>query len=259
MDHSSSTSTSLIDIPATTTSEPLHVTSMLADQSESTPPINNSQETSIAVEGGDSPHVLHQGVCPSDDELHLFSIDKNSKDQNITDALKELEIRLTNNENISFDHFKYSLSLACTEFSNISQKEIESYLDIAECKEPMMQFYIGSLYLIGEVVSQDYSKAMEWYLKAAEQGHAGTQYDVGIMYRKGQGVQQDYSKAMEWCLRAAEQGLASAQFNIGVMYHNGQGVPQDYSKAMEWYLRAVEQGHVGALCNIGGMYDEGQG
>ncbi|KAF9399110.1 hypothetical protein BGZ76_007980, partial [Entomortierella beljakovae] len=53
MDHSSSTSTSFIDIPATTTSEPLHITPNLTDQSESTLPINNSQELSIAVEGGE--------------------------------------------------------------------------------------------------------------------------------------------------------------------------------------------------------------
>ncbi|KAI1293408.1 hypothetical protein EDD11_008424 [Mortierella claussenii] len=121
------------------------------------------------------------------------------------------------------------------------------------------QFNLGVMYMSGESVPQDYSKAVKWYQKAASQEHAGAQYNLGFMYGDGKGVPQDYSKAVEWYQKAASQGHVGAQYNLGVMYMSGECVPQDYPKAVEWYQKAANQGHAGAQYNLGFMYKDGKG
>lgn len=78
--------------------------------------------------------------------------------------------------------------------------------------------------------------------RAAELGYAAAQTNLGSMYVNGQGVPQDYNKAIAWYRKAAEQGFATAQYNLGVIYEKGQGVPQNIWQAIEWYRKAAEQG-----------------
>jgi TPR repeat protein len=47
----------------------------------------------------------------------------------------------------------------------------------------------------------------------AENGDAVAQYRLGSSYLSGSGVQQDYAEAAKWFKLAAEQGLAAAQFD----------------------------------------------
>ena len=104
------------------------------------------------------------------------------------------------------------------------------------------QFSLGVMYLNGEGVPQDYSKAVQWFRKAADQGDAGAQTNLGVMYNQGKGVPQDYAQAMQWYRKAADQGNAWAQSNLGGMYDEGQGVPQDYAKSVQWYILAKASG-----------------
>ena len=107
--------------------------------------------------------------------------------------------------------------------------------------------------------SGDYQTALNEWLPLAEQGNAWTQNKMGTMYGLGQGVTQDYAEAVKWYRLAAEQGYAIAQYNLGVMYNNGLGVTQDDAEAVKWYRLAAEQGYVIAQNNLGVTYYNGQG
>ena len=53
----------------------------------------------------------------------------------------------------------------------------------------------------------DYAKALRLIRPAANDGDAAAQFYLGTMYVTGHGVQQDYSAAALWFRKAAEQGL----------------------------------------------------
>jgi len=53
----------------------------------------------------------------------------------------------------------------------------------------------------------DFNKAFYWYKKAADAGLASSQFNLGLMYVKGQGVAKDLTKAKELFRQACENGL----------------------------------------------------
>lgn len=79
------------------------------------------------------------------------------------------------------------------------------------------------------------------------------------MYLKGQGVPHDYTKAMLLFNQAAAQGSARGQFGLGLMYANGYGVKPDYTQAILWYHKAALQAEAPALYNLAFMYVDGYG
>jgi len=142
--------------------------------------------------------------------------------------------------------------------NDIHSENIAEILPLAQKGDAQAQVKLGTMYLNGQGVPQDYRQAVYWFSKAAEQGYPVAQNNLGVMYAKGQGVSQDYQQAGYWYRKAAEQGNPLAQYNLGRMYYNGQGVPQDYKQAVYWYRKAAEQGNPEAQNNLGAMYGEGK-
>ena len=68
--------------------------------------------------------------------------------------------------------------------------------------------------------------------QSAKDGVAADQYKLGTMYVKGQGVTQDYQEAVKWYRLAAEQGEVNAQSALGLMYDNGEGVSKTTRKPL---------------------------
>ncbi len=90
--------------------------------------------------------------------------------------------------------------------------------------------------MMAMVCRKDYKRGdKEWYGKAADKGNAEAQCNLGSMYVKGHGVPQDYNKASMGDEMAAGKGNAKAQFNMGELYASGKGVPQDYVLAYMWF------------------------
>jgi TPR repeat protein len=122
---------------------------------------------------------------------------------------------------------------------------------------------LGSMYDEGIGVRQDFAEAIKWYQLAAKQGNAEAQYNLGAMYDEGvgvrQGVRQDFAEAVKWLQLAAAQGHAEAQYNLGTKYYTGEGVQQDYAEAVKWYRLAAKQGNAEAQNNLGAMCDQGWG
>lgn len=69
---------------------------------------------------------------------------------------------------------------------------------------------------------------------AAESGDQIAQAKLGTMYVRGRGVPQDYVKAVTWFRLAAEQGNANAQYNLGYAYGTGAGVAKDHINSFRW-------------------------
>ena len=112
------------------------------------------------------------------------------------------------------------------------------------------QFGLGVLYLNGQGVPQNLTKAAHWVRKAAEQGHADAQEMLGAMSYDGWGVAQSFAEAVRWYRMAAEQGHTNAQFNLGIIFQKaGRGVPQDYVQAHKWYTLAAAGGNATAETN----------
>ncbi len=95
--------------------------------------------------------------------------------------------------------------------------------------------------LAGQAVEGD-ARALSQLLSVAEEGDAHAQLMLGSMYEIGQGVTQDYAQAVKLYREAAEQGDADAQASLGVMCAIGQGVTQDYAQALKWLLIAKAEG-----------------
>ncbi len=89
---------------------------------------------------------------------------------------------------------------------------------------------------LGQVVSQE--DAIKWMQLSAEQNFDLAQHGLGFMYLEGDCVQQNDSKAAYWFRLAAEQGLAGAQAALGNLYEQGRGVAKDPQEAKRWYAKA---------------------
>lgn len=122
------------------------------------------------------------------------------------------------------------------------------------------QSFLGSIFHDGgKGVPQDYREAVKWYRLAAQQGHADSQEALGDFYYGGFGVTQDYKEAAKWYGLAADQGNEEAEFRFGYMNYHGQGVSQDYKEAMKWYRMASMHGNAEAQFFLGNMYHDGKG
>ena len=88
-----------------------------------------------------------------------------------------------------------------------------------------------------------------------ENWSADVEAKLGTMYLYGDGVQQNYDEALRCLTRAASAGDALAQNSLGYMYETGKGVELDYNKAIEWYQKAAAQGYQIAQQNLERIYE----
>lgn len=107
------------------------------------------------------------------------------------------------------------------------------------------QANLGSLYLEGKGVPQDYMEAMKWLRSAADMNNEMAQFKIGEMYEKGLGVKQDYSEAANWYGKAQARYIR-ASYNLAVLYEKGLGVKQDDDEAFNYYLKAAQNRDVNA-------------
>ncbi len=90
----------------------------------------------------------------------------------------------------------------------------------------------------------DYDTAFNTMMSLADTtDDAMAQYWLGTMYLKGQGVDQDYEKASKWLRRASEQSIPNAQYKLARLYAEGNGVPQDSEFAYIWYSVGAAHEH----------------
>jgi uncharacterized protein len=96
----------------------------------------------------------------------------------------------------------------------------------------------------------DYDEAEKQFRPLAEAGDSEAQAHLGSLYYVGNGVTQNFISAFVWYKKAADQDNVDAQYSIGNMYLLGEGIEQNNEEAAKWYALASEQGHVAAKNNL---------
>jgi len=112
---------------------------------------------------------------------------------------------------ISLFLFATNTSLA---IENIEAFFDEQYKKATQQNDAEAQFYLGRMYLNGEGVKQDSTKAMEWLEKATEQHHMSAQAVLGSMYFFGKGTDKNRQKGKELIEKSALSGNSIGQFIV---------------------------------------------
>lgn len=123
---------------------------------------------------------------------------------------------------------------------------VELFRKAATRGDAAAQFQLGTMYVRGHGVPQNFQEAAAWFLKSALQGYALAQNSLGVRYEKGQGVTQSAERAAALYREAADQRFGLAQDNLSDLYAKGLGVPQDNILAYVWSSLASANGEVGA-------------
>ncbi|MBC8872689.1 MAG: SEL1-like repeat protein [Planctomycetes bacterium] len=118
---------------------------------------------------------------------------------------------------------------------------------------------LAKMYLDGEGVSRDESRAAALYREVAERGGGSAGFNLAELYKNGRGVPKDNKLAMHWYYTAAKIGNRFAQTEMGRIAYEGRGVQRNYATALTWYKLAAENGSAWAMINLGQMYENGQG
>ncbi len=169
--------------------------------------------------------------------------------------------------------------------------DITAIQEKADTADAQVQYELGKLYYLGEVVDQNYTEAARWFHTAAKQDHEQAHIVLANMYIHGEGVERnmqkalklatravksdsadaqytmgvihenlgDFAEAMKWYKQAAASGDSVAELRLGAMYDAGRGVPQDHAEAVKWYRKSAEQGLAAAQHNLGVSYAKGKG
>ncbi len=140
-------------------------------------------------------------------------------------------------------------------------KALRLYLQIARQGDPRAQFVVGGMYYKGQGTEPDHRLGFFWLLKADEQGVSSPESlsIIGTMYLQGIGVPQNYQEAWEYLKRAADLGDVTAKKNLAYMYYNGLTGKPDYEQALQLYKEAAFLGDEVSQSNVGMMYAEGMG
>jgi TPR repeat protein len=124
----------------------------------------------------------------------------------------------------------------------------------AENGDKYAQKDLGNLYLEGEQVAVNFTKAMHWYKKSADQGYANAMHNIGLLYSKGYGVEVDIGKAIFWYTKSARLGLNNSQNTLADFALDGVVGGRDFPAAIKWFTVSAEQGDSYALRNLAGIY-----
>lgn len=124
-----------------------------------------------------------------------------------------------------------------------------------EQKNPKAQYKLGKMYLLGEYVSKDQTKALKWLTKAANNDIIPAIYLLGEYYQN----LGNLTEAFKWYQKAAKKNYSDAQLQLGKIYLSSDKNFHDEKKGFLLILRAAEQDNVSAYKQLAKMYENGIG
>lgn len=104
---------------------------------------------------------------------------------------------------------------------------------------------LGSRYMTGKGVKEDYGRAYRCFEKAASQNGKLLMYaefNLGCMHLEGHFVAMNSVKASEYFEKAATKGHVPAQYNWGLALIDGWAGYEDYVVGVEWVEQAAAAG-----------------
>ena len=105
--------------------------------------------------------------------------------------------------------------------------------------------YAFSRYALGRLLEmrKQTEKAVACYEKAAAQGNPAAAYRLGKLYLQGEQVPKDVTKALQYLTASAKEGSPFAQYTLGKLYLMGKDVEQDREEAYRWFEMSAGQGN----------------
>ncbi|MFA6710666.1 MAG: tetratricopeptide repeat protein [Candidatus Methanomethylophilaceae archaeon] len=120
-------------------------------------------------------------------------------------------------------------------------------LQNAENGEASAQYELGIAYCLGQNGRKiDFKEAAKWFQKAVDQGYLPAKRELGIMYLSGEGVEADASKAYPLIKEAAHALDPNAMYHLALMYEKGIGVEKDLYEAVKLLAYAASANYPGA-------------
>ena len=111
---------------------------------------------------------------------------------------------------------------------------------------------LGQMYENGDGVEKNGDKAAELYLAASNAGNEVASQNLGSLYMFGQIIPQNYTLALKYYHLAIDQGSTSDVVlnNLGVLYMDGKGTPKDWDKALKYLSLSAEKGNLQGKNNL---------
>jgi len=180
-------------------------------------------------------------------------MDKNGENYNPEFAVK----LFTEAANGSITVAKYKLSKMFLNGDGVERditKAVEWLKQAAMEENEFAEYALGRLYLQGEEVEKDTVAAEEYLLKAASRGNKYAAYLLGKEYLSGENFAKDAMKAVEYLELAAEKDFEPAEYILGKEYLRGENFPKDVQKAIYYLKRAAGKGFDFAKYELGKIY-----
>ena len=132
---------------------------------------------------------------------------------------------------------------------HVSQKDsIATLKKEADNGNILAMYYLGNKYYYPDKKKgekQDFAEAFKYFEKASKKHHDACNM-LGIMYLIGEGVKVNYTKALECFKSAAQLGSNAAMMNVANMYVHGNGMNQNLAEARVWFQKALDAGDTNA-------------
>lgn len=155
---------------------------------------------------------------------------------------------------------RVAIDFANMSFQSHRYEEARCYIvPAANAGNAEAQHNLAQLYLNGQGVRRDVSKAVEWMEKAAKQDYEPSATSLGSMFESGTVVPKDPKRALTWMMASARLGNAESQVYVGSQYETGERVAQDMVQAAKLYMLAARQGNVYGQFKLGECYAYGNG
>lgn len=118
--------------------------------------------------------------------------------------------------------------------------------------------YLGRMYLRGESVEANHTKALEWFKRGVALGDASSQYGNGLMVLHGLGTEQNAERAAAMFSAASDQQYHPAQVELGKLYLD-QGTSEDLLIAQRYFEVAARYQNIEAQYYLAEMASMGLG
>jgi len=114
----------------------------------------------------------------------------------------------------------------------------------------------GMMYLTGEGVVRDPSRAAGYLATAAQGGIAQAMHELAMLHVEGVSVPQDADYAIRLLQSASEDGYVPSTLYLAELYLFGTHCPKDIEEAMELFYVAAAESEPAAMYYLAFVYDE---
>lgn len=128
-----------------------------------------------------------------------------------------------------------------------SQMALNGLATAAQAGIPLALYNLGLMFLKGDGIEEDLTKARVCFETGAQAGDLDCQCELAIMLQQGEGGEADVARAFREASTAAASGSAKGQFLLGCYYAQGMGVAANEEEAIRFIGMSAAQQYQPAL------------